>query len=82
MAIKETLIQKMRKDGTLGEIIVQEEVPDEGSAVDLKALDEARSVAEGDADAAELMELLGVGKAEAIRRAVRFTLEQKKAEGK
>jgi len=83
MAIKETLIRQMRKDKTWGEIIVQEEVPDEGAAVDLKALDEARSVAEGDADAAELMELLGVGKAEAIRRALRFTLEQKKkAEGK
>lgn len=83
MAIRERVVRKLReKDGTIGEIIIQEDDGlGEGGKVDLSVLDEARSVAEGDADAAELMELLGVGKADALRRAVRFTLAQKKAEG-
>lgn len=83
MAIRERTVRKIReKDGTVGEIIIQEDDGlGDGAKVDLSALDEARTVAEGDADLAELQELLGVGKADAVRRAVRFTLAQKKSQG-
>jgi len=77
--MRERLIEAMRKDGTIGRIIIQE--LDE-SALGLSALDEARSVAEGDSDAADLAELLGVGRAEAIRRALRLAVSLKLSEKK
>lgn len=77
--MRERLIEAVRKDGTIGRIIIQE--PDEG-ALDLSALDEARTVAEGDSDAADLAELLGVGRAEAIRRALRLAVSLKLSEKK
>lgn len=77
--MRERLIEAMRKDGTIGRIIIQE--LDE-SALGLSALDEARSVAEGDSDAADLAELLGVGRAEAIRRALRLAISLKLSEKK
>lgn len=77
--MRERLIEAMRKDGTIGRIIIQE--LDE-SALGLSALDEARSAAEGDSDAADLAELLGVGRAEAIRRALRLAISLKLSEKK
>lgn len=79
MRTKETLVEKLRKDGTMGRIIIQEPIDD---AVDLGALDEPRTVAEGDSDAADLAELLGVGRAEAIRRALRLAVALKLSEKK
>lgn len=79
MRVKETLIEKMRKDGTMGRIIIQEPIDD---AIDLSALDEPRPVAEGDSDAADLAELLGVGRAEVIRRALRLAVTLKLSEKK
>lgn len=79
MRMKETLVEKLRKDGTMGRIVIQEPIDD---AVDLSALDEPRTVADGDSDATDLAELLGVGRAEAIRRALRLALAQKLMEKK
>ncbi len=79
MRVKETLIEKMRKDGTMGSIIIQEPIDD---SANLSALDEPRTVADGDSDAADLAELLGVGRAEVIRRALRLAVTLKLSEKK
>lgn len=79
MRVKETLIEKMRKDGTMGRITIQEPIDD---TADLSVLDEPRTVAEGDSDAADLAELLGVGRAEVIRRALRLAVTLKLSEKK
>lgn len=79
MRVKETLIEKMRKDGTMGRIIIQEPIDD---SANLSALDEPRTVADGDSDAADLAELLGVGRAEVIRRALRLAVTLKLSEKK
>ena len=70
-----------RADGTIGEAYIEEEV-EGGANVDLSALDEPRTVAEGDSDAADLAELLGVGRAEVSRRALRLAVTLKLSEKK
>lgn len=69
-----------RADGTIGEAYIEEEIEAEG--VDLSALDVPRTVAEGDADLTALADLLGVGRAEAIRRALRLAVSLKLSEKK
>lgn len=83
MRYTETLIRQRRSDGEWGEVILREEAASEGKdeAVSDDALKVARGAGDGDTDLGELSALLGTSKADAARRAARFTLDYLQAKG-